>query len=102
VYDTVGGATLADSIPVIKPFGRAASCVSSTADLSSANRKNITIYLGFMERARYKLDALRVLVECGQLKPVIDSVIPLEQVAEGHRKLEAGGVRGKIVLHVAD
>ena len=102
VYDTVGGATLADSIPVIKPFGRAASCVSSTADLSSANRKNITIYLGFMERARYKLDALRVLAECQLLRPVIDSVLPLSEVAEGHRRLEAGGVKGKIVLKVID
>jgi NADPH:quinone reductase-like Zn-dependent oxidoreductase len=102
VYDTVGGSTLADSLPVIKPFGRAATCVSSTADLSSGNRKNITIYLGFMERARYKLDALRVLAECQLLRAVIDSVLPLSEVAEGHRRLEAGGVKGKIVLKVVD
>lgn len=100
VYDTVGGNILARSIEAIKPHGRAVTCVNSTGDLSAANPKNITIYFGFMERAKAKLDALRVLAERQQLKPVIDSVIPLEAVAAGHNRLEAGGVRGKIVLQI--
>jgi NADPH:quinone reductase len=102
VYDTVGGNILACSIDVIKPYGRAVSCVNSTGDLSGANRRNITVYFGFMERAKSKLDAIRVLVERQQLRPVIDSVLPLSEVAAGHRRLEAGGVRGKIVLQVVD
>ena len=102
VYDTVGGDIVPCSIPVIKPYGRAVSCVNVTGDLGGANPKNITIYFGFMERARHKLDALRVMVEREQLKPVIDSVIPLSEVVAGHRRLEAGGVRGKIVLQVVE
>jgi NADPH2:quinone reductase len=102
VYDTVGGTILACSLVVIKPYGRAVSCVNSTGDLSSANSRNLTVYFGFMERAKYKLDAIRVLVERHQLSPVIDSVIPLSEVAAGHRRLEAGGVRGKIVLQLVD
>jgi NADPH2:quinone reductase len=102
VYDTVGGNILACSIDVIKHYGRAVSCVKSTGDFSAANIRNITVYFGFMERARSKLDAIRILVERHQLKPVIDSVLPLSEVAAGHRRLEAGGVRGKIVLQVAD
>jgi NADPH2:quinone reductase len=102
VYDPVGGSTLARSLPAIKPYGRAASCVNTNGDLNAAYRRNITIYFGFMERARHKLDALRGLVERRQLRPVIDSVLPLSDVAEGHRRLEAGGVRGKILLRVAD
>jgi NADPH:quinone reductase-like Zn-dependent oxidoreductase len=35
------------------------------------------------------------------VRPLIDSVMPLEQVAEAHRKIEAGGMRGKIVLTVS-
>jgi NADPH:quinone reductase-like Zn-dependent oxidoreductase len=31
---------------------------------------------------------------------VIDSVMPLAEVAEAHRRLAAGGVKGKIVLAV--
>ncbi|HKT15742.1 MAG TPA: NAD(P)H-quinone oxidoreductase [Allosphingosinicella sp.] len=39
-------------------------------------------------------------VEQGRLKPVVDSVFPLEQAAEAHRRMEAGGHVGKIVLEV--
>lgn len=34
----------------------------------------------------------------GSLRPVIDRVLPLDQVAEAHAALESGGVVGKIVL----
>ena len=102
VFDTVGGNILARSIDVIKPYGRAVTCVNSTGDLSAANRKNISVYFEFMERSKSKLDSLRVLVERHQVRPVIDTVLPLADVAAGHRRLENGGVRGKIVLQVVE
>ena len=102
IYDTVGNDTMARSMETIKPYGRAMTCVGITSELPGALFKNVLLRYGFMERARHKLDALSVLVERGQLRPVIDSVLPLDQVADGHRRLQAGGVRGKIVLHVAD
>jgi NADPH:quinone reductase-like Zn-dependent oxidoreductase len=34
----------------------------------------------------------------GALKPVIDSVVPLEQIREAHERLERGDAFGKIVL----
>jgi NADPH:quinone reductase-like Zn-dependent oxidoreductase len=40
------------------------------------------------------------LIRWGRLKPVIDSVMDLGDVAEAHRKLEKGKVKGKIVLKV--
>jgi NADPH:quinone reductase-like Zn-dependent oxidoreductase len=33
---------------------------------------------------------------------VIDSVMSLNEVGEAHRRLEEGGVKGKIVLQVAE
>jgi putative PIG3 family NAD(P)H quinone oxidoreductase len=42
------------------------------------------------------------LVEEGRLKPVIDSVYPLEHAAEAHRRMEEGAHVGKIVLAVHD
>ncbi|MFI9005653.1 NAD(P)-dependent alcohol dehydrogenase [Actinosynnema sp. NPDC053489] len=43
---------------------------------------------------------LTALVERGAVRPVVDRVHPLAEVAEAHRALEAGGVRGKHVIRV--
>ena len=40
------------------------------------------------------------LVEDGSLRPLVDSVLPLAQAAEAHRRMEAGDLLGKIVLQV--
>jgi len=34
----------------------------------------------------------------GAIKPRIGERIPLDEVAEAHRRLEAGGLEGKLVL----
>ena len=101
VFDTVGGSTLAQSIAVTKPHGRMVSIVNTTGDLFAAHPKNITLHFLFLERARYKLDSLRTLIERGKLKPVIDSVMPLSDVAQAHDRIEQGGLQGKIVLEVS-
>ena len=40
------------------------------------------------------------LVERGQVSPVVDRVLPLEQVAEAHRVVGASEHVGKVVLQV--
>ncbi|MCL2713756.1 MAG: NAD(P)H-quinone oxidoreductase [Alphaproteobacteria bacterium] len=40
------------------------------------------------------------LLHDGRIRPVIDSVFPLENAAEAHRRMETGGHIGKIVLCV--
>ncbi|CAM5453497.1 MULTISPECIES: NAD(P)-dependent alcohol dehydrogenase [Streptomyces] len=47
------------------------------------------------------LTELAGLVDGGALRPVVDSVRPLAEIAAAHRALEAGGVRGKHVIRVA-
>lgn len=39
-------------------------------------------------------------VESGAIRPVVDTVHPLADIAAAHRALEAGGVRGKHVIQV--
>jgi len=101
VFDTVGGDTMTRSLPVIKPFGRMVNIVGTKADLSSANPLNVTVHYLFLQRERTKLDSLRQLIERGQLSPLVDSVMDLTEVADAHRRLEQGGVKGKIVLRVS-
>lgn len=46
------------------------------------------------------LRALAALVVAGQLRAVVDRVLPLEQAADAHRRLETKRTRGKVVLRV--
>ncbi|MFC4561693.1 NAD(P)-dependent alcohol dehydrogenase [Nocardiopsis mangrovi] len=43
-------------------------------------------------------EELTRLVEAGDLRPLVDRVFPLSDVAGAHRALESGGVRGKIIV----
>jgi len=49
------------------------------------------------------LDAIRRLVDDGQIKPLLDPQrFSLAQVADAHRKLEAGQAAGKLVIDVSE
>jgi Zinc-binding dehydrogenase len=37
-------------------------------------------------------------VESGAIRPVVDALYPMASIAEAHRRLEAGGVRGRLVI----
>ncbi|MCF8052172.1 MAG: zinc-binding dehydrogenase [Desulfobacterales bacterium] len=41
---------------------------------------------------------MRPIFERGLAKPIIDQVLPLEEVSEAHKRLETEHGRGKIVL----
>lgn len=45
-----------------------------------------------------RLAELTAAAEAGIIRPVIDTVYPLTGIAAAHERLEAGGVRGKLVL----
>lgn len=102
VLDTVGDDVLERSIDVTKEFGMLLGIVGTSVDLRRAGPKNILVQKLFLQRARYKLLALHTLVERGQLKPVVDSIMPLREVGQAHRRLEEGGVKGKIVLEIEE
>ena len=100
VYDTVGGETVSKSIGCTAPFGRIVSIVSIAGDINGGIGKNLTINLLFSPRNRETLLALKDLVDQGKLKVHIHKTFPLNQVADAHRMIEAGGTHGKIVLIV--
>lgn len=49
-------------------------------------------------RARNRLDDLRQLVENGDVSLRVAGTVPKERASEAHRRLEAGGVRGRFVI----
>nr|WP_235355399.1 zinc-binding dehydrogenase [Aliterella atlantica] len=100
VLDTIGKETIQRSLEIIRPFGRLTSIVDIAIpqSLLEAWGKNLTIHFVFSPQYRAKLEALTKLIERHQLRPVIDSVLPWNQVVLAHQRLEQGRTRGKIVL----
>jgi NADPH:quinone reductase-like Zn-dependent oxidoreductase len=49
-----------------------------------------------------ELEKITELVDAGKLRPVIEKVYPLEQIAEAHRMSEKGHVRGKLVVRISN
>jgi NADPH:quinone reductase-like Zn-dependent oxidoreductase len=48
------------------------------------------------------LEALRLMIEAGAVKPVVDRVYALHDAAEAQRYLETRRASGKVVLRVGD
>lgn len=101
VFDTVGGETLARSLRAVRPFGRLASILGIRGDLTLAYRNNLAIHGIFLTRERRRLEEMTPLLERRQVRPLIDQVLPLDQVRRAHERLDSGHGRGKVVLQVA-
>lgn len=102
VFEHVGEATWETSVHALKWGGTIVVCGATTGfkaitDLRFLWNKQQK-YLGSHGGTAPELvDALR-FVNNGMIRPVIMDVLPLKDVAEGHKTLEQGNVMGKIVL----
>ena len=101
VLDTAGGDLIAKSVQATGLFGRLAGIVSLQGDLTPAYQMNQTIYGVFLTRERRRLDEMSRLIERGLVQPLVDEVVPLNEVAKAHERLESGHGGGKVVLQVA-
>jgi NADPH:quinone reductase-like Zn-dependent oxidoreductase len=54
--------------------------------------------IGTTMSSRSEFEAMLRAVITSGLRPVIDTVLPLDQAREAHERLEAGGQFGKIIL----
>ena len=66
--------------------------------LSRFGSRRIIPFLAKLNRD--DLEVLRGMLESGAIRSVIDSRYPLSQAADAVRRLERGGVRGKVVITV--
>jgi NADPH:quinone reductase-like Zn-dependent oxidoreductase len=99
VLDTVGGETLQRSLTVLKPGGMLVSIVDTPSPEAAAahgvqqRQVNLQINTG-------QLAELARMVDTGHLKPIVSTVLPLQQARQAHILSEGRHVRGKIVLQV--
>lgn len=102
VFEHVGTDTWRDSVTTLAIGGRLVTCGSTTGrwgetDLWSLFAKQATL-LGSFSSTQANFRTVLQLVSEGKLRPVLDSILPLPEAAEAHRRLEARQVFGKIVL----
>jgi NADPH:quinone reductase-like Zn-dependent oxidoreductase len=104
VVETVGEATWATSLQVAAPGGRITVCGATSgpnppAALHRVWWKQLSILGSTMGTAEDFAGAFE-LVKSGRARPVVDTVLPLEEIRAGHERLEAGEQLGKIVLTI--
>lgn len=99
-FSTAGGRTVIDAQLAVRPFGRIATILGVQGDLTPLYLRNQELHGVFLTREAGRLRELSLLVEQGKLSPLVDAVLPLDQVAEAHRRLDSGHGRGKVVLEV--
>ena len=102
VLDAVGGEIIVNSIPATRPFGQLATIMGAQGDLTPLYVNNQTLHGVLLMRERQRLDEMGLLVERGQMKPLVEETMDLSEVGKAHERLDSGHGRGKIVLKVAD
>jgi NADPH:quinone reductase-like Zn-dependent oxidoreductase len=104
VVEHVGEATWATSLQVAAPGGRIAVCGATSgpnppAALHRIWWKQLSI-LGSTMGTGEDFAGAYELVASGRARPVVDTVLPLEEIRAAHARLEAGEQLGKIVLTI--
>ena len=114
VLDMVGGDYLPRNLACLAEEGRHVSIsfqrgAKAELPISDVMRRRLTLTGSFLRPRSVEFktmvadEIVRTVwpyVEGGRLKPVIDSVFPLERAAEAHARMDAGDHVGKIVLEV--
>lgn len=103
VFDTVGSATWRIDFECVRKGGRIVLCGVTTGANSEINLrtlywKQISVY-GSTMGSRGDFIAMLEVVNAKKLKPVIDSVWPLEEIQSATKKMEEQRQFGKIVIH---
>jgi len=101
VLDTIGGDTQERSWQVLKPGGILVSVFSPPLETVAAERGVRSAFV-FIHPSGEQLTAIARLIDEGRMKPLVHTVLPLNEVRQAHAISQGGHARGKIVLRVAD
>lgn len=104
VVELVGGTQTAAALRTLRPGG-VLLAIADGADeetQAEARRAGVRVLEPLVEPDGRALDEIARLIAEGAIRPVVEEVLPLSRAADAHRRLDAGGVRGKLVLSVRD
>lgn len=102
VFEHIGPETWVGSLASLAKGGRLVTCGATSGpkgeiDLRFLFMKQLSILGSYMGGDQELRQVLR-LVSSGKLRPVVDSVFPLEEARKAHEKMESREFFGKIVL----
>ena len=102
VLDLVGGEDTAAALGHLRPGGILLAVAGGADDHTRhrAAHQDVTVLEPLVEPDGRALDRIAEEVAAGTLELAVSEVFPLAQAAEAHRRLERGGVGGKLVLEV--
>ena len=101
VLDTIGGETQERSWKVLKKGGLLASIVQPP-DADKANRFGVRSAFVWSQPNSEELAEIAALFDSGNLKVVLDRILPLSEARRAHELSQSGHTRGKIVLRVKE
>ena len=103
--DGAGGESWAQCLNLVRPGGSIVS-YGATAGLANMDLRKLfwkqLNVLGSTMGTEKDFRELVALVAAGQLRPIVDQVVPLAEAAAAHTRMEHGQHLGKLVLHIAD
>lgn len=104
VVDLVGGEDTATTLNHLRPGGTLLEIADYADEETQARAKSqgVKVLEPLVEPDGRALEQIADAVARNRLEVTVKEVFPLEQAAEAHRRLEGGGVRGKLVLKVRD
>ncbi len=99
--------TLASGLPGFSkrygPYlGFAVTVASLARRIAAARLRGVRQHMALRRADGEELATLTPLLEQGVVRPVVDRVLPLADIAEAHRYIETGRARGKVVISVAE
>jgi NADPH:quinone reductase-like Zn-dependent oxidoreductase len=101
VLDLVGGETQQRSWGVLKPGGILVSTVQPPSAETAAAHGVRQAMVASAPPIGETLAEVATLVDAGQIKPVVSTILPLHEIRTAHEMIEGRHTRGKLVLQVA-
>lgn len=101
VFDTVGGDTLERAFQTVKNGGFLVTTVQPPSE-DKAKQYGIKAVMVSVQPSGERLKQINQLIDAGELKTHVETVLPLSQVKRAHELSKTGRTRGKIVLRVAE
>jgi NADPH:quinone reductase-like Zn-dependent oxidoreductase len=102
IFDTVGVTSFAQVRPALSATGTYLPLNGGFREMMQAlftsKSRGPKVKYAVSQNTREGLELAVQLIESGALKPVVDGVFPMEQIAEAHRRVEGRHKRGSVVV----